>query len=164
PTAKRNYLTVLFACVTPTSPGSISLASNDPLAAPLINPKLLDTEIDRVTMREAFRAARKFVTGPGFKDYIARELSAEVPDTDEAIDAYLRATTAVVYYPTGTSKMSAKEAKDGVVNPDLLVKGAVDLRIVNASVFPFIPSAHMMLPVYALAERASDLTKAAHKI
>ncbi|KAJ6506623.1 aryl-alcohol oxidase-like protein [Mycena sanguinolenta] len=164
PPPAGNYLTVAFACVAPTSLGSISLASNDPLAAPLIDPKLLDTEIDRVTMREAFRAARKFVTGPGFKGYIARELSAEVPDTDEAIDAYLRATTAVVYHPTGTAKMSAKDAKDGVVNPDLLVKGAVGLRIVDASVFPFIPSAHTMLPVYALAERASDLIKAARKI
>ncbi|KAF7373925.1 Oxygen-dependent choline dehydrogenase [Mycena sanguinolenta] len=164
PPPTGNYLTVAFACVTPTSLGSVTLASNDPLAAPLIDPKLLGTEIDRVTMREAFKAARKFVTGPGFKDYIIRELSAEVPDTDEGIDAYLRATTAVVFHPTGTAKMSAKDAKDGVVNPDLLVKGAVGLRVVDASVFPFIPSAHTMLPVYALAERASDLIKAEHKI
>ncbi|KAJ6483114.1 aryl-alcohol oxidase-like protein [Mycena sanguinolenta] len=164
PPPTGNYLTVAFACVTPTSLDSVTLASNDQLAAPLIDPKLLDTEIDRVTMREAFRATRKFVTGPGFKDYIVRELSAEVPDTDEAIDTYLRATTAVVSHPTGTAKMSAKDAKDGVVNPDLLVKGAVGLRVVDASVFPFIPAAPTMVPVYALAERASDLIKAAHKV
>ncbi|KAF7373920.1 GMC oxidoreductase [Mycena sanguinolenta] len=164
PPPTGNYLTVAFACVTPTSLGSITLASNDPLAHPIIDPKLLGTEIDRVTMREAFRATRKFVTGPGFKDYIVRELSAEVPDTDEGIDAYLKATTAVEFHGTGTAKMSAKDAKDGVVNPDLLVKGAVGLRIVDASVFPFIPSAHTMLPIYALAERASDLIKAVHKI
>ncbi|KAF7341657.1 Pyranose dehydrogenase 3 [Mycena sanguinolenta] len=164
PPPTGNYVTVAFACVTPTSLGSITLASNDPLAAPLIDPKLLSTEIDRVTMRQALKAARQFVTGPGFKDYVVRELSAEVPDTDEGIDAYLRATTAAIFHGTGTARMSAKDAKDGVVNPDLLMKGAVGLRIVDASVFPFIPSAHTMLPVFALAERASDLIKDAHKI
>ncbi|KAJ7362644.1 hypothetical protein DFH08DRAFT_683711, partial [Mycena albidolilacea] len=47
----------------------------------------------------------------------------------------------------------------GVVDPDLLIKGAQVLRIIDASVFPRIPSAHTQAATYAVAERAADLIK-----
>lgn len=57
----------------------------------------------------------------------------------------------------GTAAMSAEDAKDGVVNPDLRVKGAAGLRIVDASVLPKAPSGHTQAPVYIIAERAAEL-------
>jgi choline dehydrogenase len=47
-----------------------------------------------------------------------------------------------------------------VVGPDFRVKGVKGLRIVDASVFPFIPAAHATVPNYILAERAADIIKA----
>ncbi|KAF9447314.1 hypothetical protein P691DRAFT_802593, partial [Macrolepiota fuliginosa MF-IS2] len=47
----------------------------------------------------------------------------------------------------------------GVVDPDLLVKHVSGLRIVDASILPYIPSAHTQVPVYVVAERAADMIK-----
>lgn len=120
-------------------------------------------------------AARRFVKSPIFKGYIINEVQ-DIPTDKAGIDAYLRATTAVVFHPSGTAMMTSKNANYGVVNPDLKVKGAVGLRIVDASIFvslciyarrisqpnyyqPFIPSGHTQVPVYVIAERAADLIK-----
>jgi choline dehydrogenase-like flavoprotein len=57
--------------------------------------------------------------------------------------------------------MSARNASYGVVNPDLLVKNTVGLRIVDASVLPRVPTAHPQAVIYAFALRAADLAAAA---
>ncbi|PBK63865.1 hypothetical protein ARMSODRAFT_962604 [Armillaria solidipes] len=56
--------------------------------------------------------------------------------------------------------MSPADASWGVVNPDLKLKGAKGVRIVDASVLPLVPSGHTQVPVYIIAERAADLIKA----
>jgi choline dehydrogenase-like flavoprotein len=62
--------------------------------------------------------------------------------------------------------MSARNASYGVVNPNLRVKNAVGLRIVDASVLPRVPSGHPQGLVYAIAERAAALilTDAGHMV
>ncbi|TFY80755.1 hypothetical protein EWM64_g3253, partial [Hericium alpestre] len=47
----------------------------------------------------------------------------------------------------------------GVVDPDCKVKGAQGLRVIDASIFPFVVAGHMQVPIYVFAERASDLIK-----
>ena len=56
-------------------------------------------------------------------------------NTDAEIDAYVAAHALTIYHPVGTAQMSARGAKHGVVDPDLLVKKVSGLRIVDASVF-----------------------------
>lgn len=85
-------------------------------------------------MREAILAARRYVKSPAFAGYIIEEVSG-IPNDIAGIDAYLRATVGVVFHPTGTAMMTTKDAGYGVVNPDLKVKGAVGLRVVDASIF-----------------------------
>ena len=54
--------------------------------------------------------------------------------TDADIDNYIRGISSTVFHPVGTAAMSCS-SKSGVVDENLLVKGADGLRIVDASVF-----------------------------
>ncbi|KAK0218409.1 hypothetical protein EDD85DRAFT_781166, partial [Armillaria nabsnona] len=48
----------------------------------------------------------------------------------------------------------------GVLDPDLHVKRLMGLRVVDASVLPFVPTTHTQAAVYSIAERAADIIKA----
>lgn len=86
-------------------------------------------------MREAVRAAIRFVAAPAWKDYIIAPVGGlEDTDTDDKLNAYIQAGTTTIFHPYGSASMSPKGASHGVVDPDLLVKGTSGLRIVDASV------------------------------
>lgn len=47
----------------------------------------------------------------------------------------------------------------GVVDPELKVYGTNNVRIMDASIFPFQNSGHPTATLYAVAERAADIFK-----
>ncbi|KAJ7159444.1 alcohol oxidase [Mycena filopes] len=154
-----NFFSMVAAVVSPTARGSVTLASNDPFAAPIINPNLLGTDSDLTIMREAVKSAMRFVAGPAWKNYIIAPASVDPSMTDAELNAFIRANAGTVFHPVGTASMSPKGANWGVVDPNLLVKGLTGLRIVDLSVAPFIPSAHTQAAAYFIAERGADLIK-----
>jgi hypothetical protein len=115
--------------------GSITLKSNDPFTAPNIDPGYFTSPYDLLAMREAIKAAQRFVAAPAFSDYIVSPAGGlESVKTDEEYEKYIREQTHSADHLVGTCAMSAKGAKTGVVDPDLKVKGIPGLRIVDASV------------------------------
>ncbi|KAF4610917.1 hypothetical protein D9613_007239 [Agrocybe pediades] len=161
PTA-GNFLSITTVLLTPTSRGSVTINSSDPFAAPLIDPNMLSTEFDVAGLIESIRSVRRFVSAPAWDGYIATSVTNAT--TDAELEAFVRSTTSTLFHPVGTAAMSAKDAGYGVVDPDLRVKGVDGLRIVDASVLPFLPAAHTQAAVYVFAERASDLIKVFWKI
>ena len=113
-------------------------------------------------MKEGFRLAKRFFSGPQWDKYLVNASFVD-PDTTppDQWEVALRNGVKTNYHGVGTAAMSRKGAPDGVVNPDLKAKGVKGLRVVDASVIPYVPAGHTQVPVYIFAERASDLIKAA---
>ncbi|KAJ7504892.1 aryl-alcohol oxidase-like protein [Mycena galericulata] len=154
-----NFMSFGMIILTPTSRGSIALESNNPFDPPLIDPGLLVTDFDLFVARESIKKAYRFVEAPVWKDYIIAPTIDLLNVTTEALDEFIRNTGGSSGHIVSTAQMSAKDASYGVVNPDLLVKGASGLSIIDASIMPFIPSAHTQAATYAIAERGADLVK-----
>ena len=74
---------------------------------------------------------------------------------DDELDEYIRSKAETAYHPCGTCKMGIDEM--AVVDENLKVKGIQNLRVVDASVMPEIPSANLNAPTLMIAEKASDL-------
>ncbi|KAF8888882.1 hypothetical protein BD779DRAFT_1672187 [Infundibulicybe gibba] len=160
---KGNFIAGGAVVLNPTSRGSIKLKSSNPFDAPIIDPALLKTDFDRVVMREAIKSIKKFYAASAWAGYVTAPTGGLEDAVDDAsIDEYNKNTTQTIFHPVGTASMSAKGANGGVVDPDLRVKKVGGLRVVDASVIPFIPSAHPQAVVYVFGERASDLIKAAY--
>jgi len=157
-----NYMTWVTNVVSPASRGSVTLTSNDPFDNPAIDPGFLTESIDMTMMIQAIKYARSFLGASAWNDYIISATDGLVTDiTDAELEAYVRNYTATVFHPVGTAHMSATLSESGVLTSDVLVKGTTGLRVVDASVLPFIPAAHPQACIYAIAERAADLIKAA---
>ncbi|KAF7349783.1 GMC oxidoreductase [Mycena sanguinolenta] len=152
-----NFMSFGMIVLTPTSRGSITLQSNNPFDPPLIDPGLLVTDFDLFTTRESIKKAYRFVEAPVWKDYIIAPTIDLLNMTTDELDEFIRNTGSSSGHIVSTAAMSAKDASYGVVNPDLLVKGASGLSIIDASIIPFVPSAHTQAATYVVAERGGGL-------
>ncbi|KAF8342786.1 aryl-alcohol oxidase-like protein [Cantharellus anzutake] len=153
-----NFMSIATVNLAPSSRGTLTLRSSNPFDAPVIDLGILTKELDLHIGVTALKRAREFVTAPAFKDYILGEWGPlSQAHTDEEIIQYIRNTTVSIFHPTSTLAMSAWNSPHGVVNPDLTMKGIKKLRVVDASIFPFVPAAHLQVPIYAMAELASEI-------
>ncbi|TEB33993.1 pyranose dehydrogenase [Coprinellus micaceus] len=143
--------------LTPKSRGSVSLASSDPFTHPVIDLGYLTRPFDLKAIREGARLLQRFFSGPAWTGYVLAPITPD-PETP-AFDEFVRGRITTVFHPTGTTAMSRRGAKTGVLDPDLKVKGAKGLRVVDAGSIPFLPAGHTQAAVYILAERAADLIK-----
>ncbi|KAF4576250.1 hypothetical protein EYR36_004227 [Pleurotus pulmonarius] len=160
PLPTGNFLSIGNAVVTPTSRGWLRLNSTNPFDPPLINPGFLTSGFDVFAMRSVVKMTKRFVGATAWSGWVigpAGDLAQA--NSDEEIDDYVRRNSGSTCHAVGTAAMSAVNAPFGVVDPDLRVKGVRGLRVVDASIFPYIPAAHPQVPVYIVAERAADLIK-----
>jgi 4-pyridoxate dehydrogenase len=144
----------------PESRGEITLASADPKSPPRIRQNFLATEGDRRTMRDGLKLVRRLCAAPPVKDFVVRELAPGANiESDDDLDAYIRATAATAHHPLGTCKMGPAADRLAVVDPELRVNGVAGLRVVDASVMPDLVGGNINAPVIMIAEKAADLIR-----
>ncbi|KAF7439946.1 hypothetical protein PC9H_000283 [Pleurotus ostreatus] len=152
------FLTITPIVVTPTSRGYVRLATANPFDHPLIDPAFFADDFDMAVMVEAVRASQRFVAASPWADYIIGPYSDSAnTTTTEGIVQYVLQRTATCRHPTGTAQIGK------VINGDLTVKGISGVRIVDASIFPYVVSAHPQAVLYTLAEKMADDIKAAYQ-
>ena len=137
--------------------GSIKIRSRDPREHPALRFNYLSTEQDRREWVEAVRCARKILKQPAFDRFNAGELSPspEVESDEEILDWVARdAETAL--HPSCTCRMGTDRM--AVVDPGTLrVHGLDGIRVVDASVMPYVTNGNIYAPVMMIAEKAADL-------
>ncbi|MCA9531738.1 MAG: GMC family oxidoreductase N-terminal domain-containing protein [Myxococcales bacterium] len=148
--------TVTF--VRPTSRGSVHARSLDPTDAPEVLHHYLATEHDQALAVEGFKLLRTIYATEPFASAATHELvPGDAVQTDAEILDFWRSDGMSVYHPVGSAAMGPADDPAAVVDDALRVHGLAGLRVVDASIFPRLPSGNTHAPVVAVAERAADL-------
>ena len=137
--------------------GSLTLTSADPRAHPALRFNYLSTAQDRREWPEAIHVARQILNQPAFERYNGGELSpGPALQTGDEILAWVARDAETALHPSCTAKMGI--GADSVIDPlTMRVHGLDGLRVVDASVFPYVTNANIYAPVMMVAEKAADL-------
>ncbi|WIX76427.1 choline dehydrogenase [Amycolatopsis carbonis] len=137
--------------------GTVKITSTDPREHPALRFNYLSTENDRREWVEAVRVARKILNQSALDPFNGGEVSpGPAVETDEEILDWVAKDAETALHPSCTAKMGVDELS--VVDPgSMRVHGTEGLRVVDASVLPYIPNGNIYAPVMMTAEKSADL-------
>jgi choline dehydrogenase len=158
---KNAGATLNSAYMRPRSRGTVRLASNDPNAAPLIDPNYWADPYDKEMSIKGLRLAREIMSQNALKPFIKSEhLPGANLQTDEELFNYACANAKTDHHPAGTCKMGHDPM--AVVTPDLKLRGLGGLRICDASIMPAVVTGNTNAATIMIAEKAADMIKVSH--
>jgi choline dehydrogenase len=139
------------------SRGSLKVVSGDVRDAPAFTFNYLSTPEDCQEWIEAIAAARKILNQPAFAEFSSGEISpGPSVATDEEVLEWVRKDGETAYHPSCTCRMGVDDM--AVVDPlSMKVRGMEGLRVVDASVMPYVTNGNIYAPTMMLAEKAADL-------
>jgi choline dehydrogenase len=139
--------------------GTVRIRSTDPRAHPALVFNYLSTDQDRREWVQAITVARQILGQPAFERYDAGEVSpGPAVTTDAQILDWVGRDAETALHPSCTARMGTDDL--AVVDPATMrVHGVEGLRVVDASVFPFVTNANIYAPVIMVAEKAADLIR-----
>ncbi|MBK9490829.1 MAG: GMC family oxidoreductase N-terminal domain-containing protein [Haliscomenobacter sp.] len=147
---------ILPTLLKPKSRGYVGLHSNDPHAAPLVQPNFLSEEQDLKILVEGIKLALEIMEqNPLSAITKSKVVPPQYGSSDDAIAEHVKRRLETVYHPVGTCKMGQDTM--AVVDDQLRVHGIEGLRVVDASIMPTIVSGNTNAPVYMIAEKAADM-------
>jgi choline dehydrogenase len=148
----------------PTSRGHVRIASADSYAPPKISPMYLSTAEDRKVAAAALTLTRRIAAAPALQKYAPEEYKPGIHyRTDEELADAAGTIGTTIFHPVGTCKMGRADDPGAVVDSQLRVIGVRGLRVVDASVMPFITSGNTNSPTIMIAEKASEMIRSEWK-
>ncbi|WP_223586854.1 GMC family oxidoreductase [Microbacterium sp. OVT16B] len=146
--------TIVAGIVRPYSRGTLRLASAAASDAPLVDPNIFADDRDLEAMVDAIELVRRVGAQDAFAPFRAAEFAPgdDVTTRDQLRD-FARRTVGTYHHQAGTCRMGSDEL--AVVDPRLRVRGVAGLRVADASVMPFVPSANTNAPSIMIGERAA---------
>jgi len=156
-----NYATINPGIIAPLSRGNVTISSADMSDPPVLDPNWLVDPTDQEIAVQSFRRSREIwnqlasnnVT-VGTAEYLP---GLNVTSYDDIL-AYIQASLMTIYHAASTCKMGSPNHSMAVLDSQARVYGTQNLRVVDASSFPFLPPGHPQSSIYALAEKiAADI-------
>lgn len=164
---KEKEMFIFFvALCRPHSRGEILLRGKNAMEHPNIFTRYFNDSRDMETFVKGIKKVMEIVKTPTFKN-----MKAEIKriyfdgcddfefESDDYWECMARTVTYHVYHPVGTAMMGKSKESGAVVDSRLKVFGLKNLRVVDASVMPTIPSVNTNAPTMMIAERAADFIK-----
>lgn len=152
-------VTSVVALSYPHSRGSLGLRSTAPDDHLTIDMKLLDDPRDVAALVRGCRIMRAIFEQGAIARHVVRErLPGAQFESDEQLEAYVRATSSPTNHPMGTCRMGS--ASEGAVDARLRVHGLDAPRIIDASVMPRHVSGNINAAVLMIAENGADMIRA----
>ncbi len=161
-TVKDRFTWLILKGHTHNSGGEVKLRSNDPRDTPIINftyfeegndPNKGKEDLD--AMVEAVALIRKIMNR-----LVAEGQAEEIwpgPDvSDHALREWIM-NEAWGHHASCSCKIGPEGDGLAVLDNDFRVRGTTNLRVVDASVFPYIPGFFIVTPIYMIAEKASEV-------
>ena len=144
----------------PESRGEIKLASADPREPMKIYQNFLSAENDLRTIRDGLKIVRDVAAQSDLDSFRGEEnFPGKNVQTDDELDAFIRATALTAHHPLGTCKMGSDDDEMAVVNPECQVRGVDGLRVIDGSIIPDMVGGNINAPIIAMAERMSDILR-----
>ena len=83
--------------------------------------------------------------------------SSHKPWSDEYFKCVVQNNVGTVYHPIGTCKMGSSNDPMAVVDPELRVLGANNLRVIDASIMPKIVGGNTNAATVMIGEKGADM-------
>lgn len=155
--ADAHGISIKVGHLQPKSRGEVRLRSADPQDLVEIDANFLDHPDDLAGQVRAVQLGLKMLKTPALRALIKDVTVPEGIDIDDqpALEAFVRRDIKTVYHPGGTCRMGTDPATS-VTDLTLRVHGIANLRVVDLSVCPQVPSGNTNAVAVMIGERGAD--------
>ena len=139
------------------SRGKIELRSSNPADPPRILVNYLKDKRDRELLRKGIHLVRELLDQPSFSELKGEEIfPGENCKSDSDLDKKLNSHISSQWHLSCTARMGLQTDKHAVVDNSGRVHGFTGLRVVDASIMPFVTNGNTNAPTIMIAEKISD--------
>ncbi len=142
----------------PKARGEVRLASADPAADPVIDPRFLDNDEDMAAFMKGAKFQRRVLESAALSPWRGKMMYGFDANDDVAWEQDIRNRADTQYHPVGTCKMGQDDM--AVVDERLRVRGIEGLRVVDASIMPTLCGGNTNAPTIMIGEKGADMIKA----
>jgi choline dehydrogenase len=140
------------ATMRPLSRGTLRLSSSQPFTSPLIDPRYGSNPLDLSVLQRAIAFNARLIATSAMASLLPQQMYPPPGASPDEVTRYIRSKGQTEYHPSGTAAMMPLSL-GGVVDPELMVYGTTNLRVVDASLLPLVPAGHLQAIVYGVAEK-----------